>query len=110
MSDLSNVKPGDVLYVWRNRGHGDLIPVDRVTPSGRVIAGHYTFERTGYAQGERSVWSYTYARLATQDDIASVKRDNLVAPIARFNAWSKLSPDDLNAVAAIVDRYKDKAP
>lgn len=87
MSDLSDVKPGDKLFI--KSGHydrGHIEDVERITPTGRVIVKRGTFERSGRLRGGNS-WCSTYARPATEDDIAGNYRYGLVSKISNFRGW-----------------------
>lgn len=106
MGDLSEVKIGDRLFVKTgNHGHGRIVPIDRITPSGRVITKCGEFNPNGRLRGSRG-WDSTWARKASDDDIAGVFRIGLVHKLEMFRAWEKLSSDDLKTAAAIVDKYK----
>ena len=90
MTDLSNVKAGDKLYV--RGGYSDvgrIVVVDRVTPSGRVTAGRRTFNADGRLRGG-DTWTRTRAEVATQEHIDKVTHAMLADKLHRFN-WEKAS-------------------
>lgn len=106
MNDLAGVKVGDQLFV--KSGHydkGNIVKVDRVTPSGRVITASGDFNPNGRRRGGNG-WLSTWARPATEDDIAGIYRYGLVQKLAEFRLWDKLSADDLKAASEIIAKYK----
>lgn len=106
MESLEGVKAGDKLFIKSNRyDHGHIETVDRVTPTGRVVTKSGTFDQHGYRRGD-SGWHICWARRATEDDIAGVNRYSLVCKLKDFKGWEKLSPDDLKAATAIIEKYK----
>ena len=107
MTDLANVKAGDKLFV--KSGHydkGRIIVADRITPTGRVITKHGEFNPNGRKRGD-SGWDSTWARPATEDDIAGIYRHGLVQKLAAFRLWDKLSAEDLKTVSALIAKYAD---
>lgn len=54
MSDLRGMKPGDEIFIGQPWGPGRIVKVERVTPSGRVIAGGDTYMPRGSMVGGRS--------------------------------------------------------
>jgi hypothetical protein len=104
MPDLENVKAGDKIFVSERFGAGRVVEVDRVTPTGRVITKVGEFNPNGRRRGDDG-WSRTFARLASEDDIAGIYRSGLVSKIEGFRNWSRLTPEELKATAAIVDKH-----
>lgn len=105
---LAGVKPGDKLFVKAGiHDSGSIVTADRVTPSGRVITAVGEFNPDGYRRGDSS-WSRSFARRATEDDIAGVNRYRLAQKLASFRLWEKLSADDLKAAAEIIAKYEVK--
>jgi hypothetical protein len=106
VTDLNGVKAGDSLFIKTgNYDKGRIVRVDRVTPTGRVIAGGSEFNPNGRKRGSRG-WDSTWARLASEDDIAGIYRHGLVRNLEQFRQWEKMSPEDLKAASALVDKYK----
>lgn len=106
MSDLTDVKVGDKLFV--RSGHYSrsmILTADRITPSGRVITTSGEFNRNGRKRGD-SGWHTTWARKATEDDIAGIYRNGLVQELSNFRAWDKLSAADLKSASEIIAKYK----
>lgn len=105
-NNLEGVKVGDKLYV--KSGHydkGHIVTADRVTPTGRVITKSGEFNPNGRKRGEPD-WQRTWARPATEDDIAGIYRNRLVQKLTEFREWDKLSADDLKAASEIIAKYK----
>lgn len=105
MGDLAGVRVGDKLFI--KSGHydrGRIEAVDRVTPSGRVITKSGEFNPNGRKRGD-SGWQSALARLATEDDVAGIRRHNLVQELEKFRLWDKLSADDLKAASEIIAKY-----
>lgn len=76
MYNLENVRVGDKLFV-KNRNYDGVVTVERITAT-LVITKLYRFnKKTGIAQGSDS-WSSTWARPATDDDIAQAYRKKLI--------------------------------
>src|SRR5260221_4855887 len=101
MADLSSVKAGDKLYV--KRGHydtGRIVTVDRLTPSGRVIAGTQTFEKDGRLRGGDG-WNRTWAEVATQYHADKVEQAALANKMHRL-CWETHSLATLRAVQALL--------
>jgi hypothetical protein len=84
-----------------DKGHIEI--VEKVTPSGRFVLKSGTYDPNGRKRGQNS-WYSTWATLATEDQIAGVYRNGLVAKFKAFD-WSKLPPDDLKAVNVIVSKH-----
>lgn len=106
IGDLTGAKVGDKLFV--KSGHydkGSIVTVDRITPTGRIVTKHGEFNPNGRKRGSDG-WQSTWARLATEDDVAGIFRLGLVSKIERFRAWDKLSADDLKTVSEIVSKYQ----
>lgn len=105
MSDLTGVKVGDKVFVSRggyDRGH--ITTVKKITPSGRVITVNGSvYNQDGYRRGETSAWHRTFARVATEDDIAGIYRYSLVEKFKSFD-WNKCSAEDLKTINEIVNR------
>jgi hypothetical protein len=109
MYDLAGVQAGDKLFVKSRHTETDMITtVDRVTPSGRVITKLGQFNQDGRLRGDHG-WTGTRARRAIEDDIAAIRRYNLVRDLNEFSFWHKLSPDDLKAASEIIAKYFDAA-
>lgn len=106
MNDLTDVKVGDLLCVKRSLNSDQLTAVTRITPSGRIITKYGQFNPDGFLRGETGYFR-AFATPATEDDIARIRRLNLVAELERFRKWHKLTADDLKSAVAIIERYKD---
>lgn len=105
MSDLTGVQVGDQLLVTnRSYGKGYIVTAERITPTGRVITKSGEFNPNGRKRGDTG-WHSTWARKATEDDIAGIYRYGLVSKLERFRAWDKLSADDLKAASEIIAKY-----
>ncbi len=107
MDESLDVKAGDRLFVRGSSPYdkGFIEVVERLTPTGRIITKHHQYDPNGRRRGETG-WGRHTARKATEDDIAGIYRVGLVSKIDRFRQWSKLSADDLQAVAAIVAKHE----
>ena len=106
MTDLSAIKVGDKLFIMGRYNRGRIAEVERITPSGRVIAGTETFDRSGRRRGDSRSWYLTRARPATEDDIASDYRFGLVEKLKGFD-WNILKADDLKTINEIVKRAEN---
>lgn len=106
MTDLTNVKVGDKLFVKVGYyDKGQIIAVDRVTPTGRVITKVGQFNPDGRRRGD-SGWERASARPATEDDIAGIYRHGLVRALTEFRHWEKMTAADLKAAADLIAKYK----
>ena len=101
--DLSQAKVGDQLFV-HGRWRSSLVKVKRITPGGRIVTEHSTFRPDGRQIGA-SGYDTTFARIATAEDIAKVKRNISLSAVSHFS-WEKLSDDDLKTVSEIIAKYK----
>lgn len=105
MNALANVKVGDKIFVKSGSyDKGRIVTIDRITPSGRVITAIGHFNPNGRLRGDNS-WISTYARPATEDDVAGIYRYGLVRKMEEFRMWGRLSADDLKVVAEIIFKY-----
>lgn len=105
MGNLEDVKTGDKLFVKSGPyDKGCIVMVDRVTPTGRVITKSGEFNSNGSLRGDNG-WQQTWARPATEDDIAGIYRYGLVQKLLQFRAWEKLGAEDLRAASEIIARY-----
>lgn len=100
MYDLSGVKVGDKLLI-KSYGSGRIEVAERITPTGRVITKTGTFTPNGRLMGDSSTWHRTYAKVATEDDVAGIFRIGLVDKFRRFD-WNKLSAEDLKTINKII--------
>ena len=101
MTDLTGVKPGDALYVTSGHyGTGEIVRVERVTPSGRIIAGTQTFGRDGWARGPIPSTRYrTQAVIATQGHFDKLTHASLATRLRNVD-WDKQDLPTLRRVAA----------
>lgn len=104
-NDLSKATVGTLLRIVRGI-HDDtfLERVERVTPSGLVVTKSATFRVDGVQRQHGSVLDRCRARIATEEDIADVRRNRLIRHLRNF-AWEKLSAEHLKVVGEIVKRY-----
>lgn len=106
MDDLSQAKVGDLLFIaGRFGGVGRLLKIERITLKGRVITKHSEFDPSGRLRGARG-YDVAWARLATPEDIKTIKRAQTVSILESF-CWDKLTEDDLDAVHAIANKYNE---
>lgn len=105
MNDLSEIKPGDKLFVQGGYGKGHIETVERVTPTGRVITQSYQYELNGRRRGDTG-WRRSVARRATDDDLAGIFRSGLVHKCESFRGWEKMSAEDLKTAADLVAKYQ----
>jgi len=102
---LDGIRVGDRLCVWHRHGSNRIETAERITPTGMVVTKSGMFNKDGSLRGDTN-WDRTWARPATEDDIAGIYRVGLVQKIERFRLWDKLSADELKAVVGIVDQYR----
>jgi hypothetical protein len=106
VTDLTAAKPGDTLFIY-TRWKKWIAKVDRVTPTGRVILQNGTqFNPNGDKRGE-SGWDRAHARIASDDDLASINRDALVRKLTHF-PWHKLDAENLKKIGTIIADAKLK--
>jgi len=116
MSELSNVKVGDVLVVTRHTGFAiirELQTVTRLTKT-LIVCGDDIYNHWGRVPGQTGYWA-THAEPATKDSIASVQHENrarrVVNMCSRFSIEKALqtSDDKLYAIIDAISAIKGKA-
>jgi hypothetical protein len=101
------IKVGDDLAVDRNAGQGVfIIKVEKVTPSGRIVAGPYTLNPDLTIRGADK-WGPYRARLATNKDFDDYVRRNIACKIERMvqkNAFRDMPLEKLKAIDEIITK------
>lgn len=105
MDKLENIKVGDKLFI-ENRNVGIRFDyVVEITKAGNIKTERCgIFNRRGELRGESSSWNFTRARLATDADIAAVRRTRKLRAVRAFNFWDKLPDADLDTVLSIMEK------
>ncbi|MCC4295814.1 hypothetical protein [Brevundimonas aurantiaca] len=108
-------KVGQEVFVpYRGWGGnpGMVRTIDRVTPSGRAVVGHSTYDKTG-----REIGGGHYRGCilpATDDhraDIARFERKSAFLRMVETIKWSALTPEQIEELAPILRKYaQPKAP
>jgi len=91
---------GDELAfsVGWGRGHWEIIPIERVTPSGRMICGRFTVNPNLTIRGRRSGAGGPWrAEPVTPEIREQCRRYGLLTFLASFN-FSELSTDHLDRI------------
>ncbi len=98
MSDLS---VGDeIAFKSGHYGNWQLVKIDKITPSGRINAGHYTLNPDLSIRGQ-SRWDITRTALPTPAIREEIKRYRLIHNL-KHSVWADLSTDQLEQVFSIV--------
>lgn len=104
MSSLENVKVGDRLFV-SNRMDAFLETVERLTQT-LVITKHHRFAKnSGKLQGG-VYWTAFYARLATEEDVAMVRRKHMIRKCQDID-FSILTTSQLEQILEIANKKEE---
>lgn len=106
MIDLESVRPGDELFIQNlYSGVGSIVKVERITPSGRIVAGSYQFAKNGIARGTRSGFpGPTWAVVATDEHRKKIRRADVLASLSNVK-WEKLNDVALGEIRQLVKRH-----
>ena len=79
-----DIKPGDRLLVPRGMRHSEeLLTVDRITKSGRLICGRIQINPDLSVRG-KGLWGYRGARIPTAEDLRRHHRNEALLLIQHF--------------------------
>lgn len=80
----SNLKAGDVVIVKDGGYYGTrkIVPVERITPSGRIVAGGRVFKPDGSQYGGNPYYSVTILE-ATPEIIESIRQNEKIENVLK---------------------------
>lgn len=106
MSEFHKFIAGERAVICsRHREAGRIVTVERVTPTGRIIAGGLTFKSNGRLIGGYS-FSNTRIEQLTEEKRAQIIRLTRLNQISSFS-FSTLSDSEIEAVLNIISKSKE---
>lgn len=111
------LKPGDkvgIVNKWRNRVN--IVEIERVTPSGQILAGGRKFKPRSFAAGKILEMGTTYPdHLISLDEANQLKqeleaaqyRQNLIGQLQSANRWNAFSTNQLEQVIKLIESFKE---
>lgn len=102
MNSLENVNVGDKLFVSNGRV-GYLETVVRVTNTLVITNVHRFSRKRGILSGS-TYWNALYARIATDEDVAMVRREQMIRKCRDFD-FSILTNTQLEQILEIVNNH-----
>lgn len=101
-SDLGSAKVGDVLFV-SNGMCEYLDKVVRLTNTLVIAKAHRFAKKNGKQCGSDGLWDAWYARLATDDDIAMMRRKRMIRKCENID-FSLLTTAQLEQILEIANK------
>lgn len=101
MNSLENVKVGDKLFI-SNGMVECLETVERLTQT-LVVTKHYRFAKNSGKLHGSVYWNALYARLATVEDVAMVRRKQMIKKCANID-FSLLTSAQLEQILEIANK------
>ena len=95
---------GETVTLSRNGRIPIIVPVIRITPSGRVVIKHENSEITYNKDGSErtsNMWNFSRIRHTTQEDLDAIELIKLRTAINKVN-WLSLSIAELKSVLQVL--------
>ena len=104
---LLNLKVGDQVFISCN-GNLDLKIVDRITPTGRIVIHHNTYDDSGRLISGRDNWTRYWLVEATEKKLEQYNLDKLrqsARVLMRGSQLLNLSEEHANQIIQILSSY-----
>jgi hypothetical protein len=113
---VKTLKTGDVVALSRATNYGDqmwLAQIDKITPTGMIKVGKYTFNPDGSPRGQND--SYHRVYLASDEDYekwdlktrAKRRRNEVISKLIN-TTWSNHSTTKLERILAVLESEIDE--
>ena len=102
---LANLKPGDEVFIPSSFGVGTIVKVTKRMPSGRIVAGCWTFKQNGSRVGGDR-WDSARLKPVTQEVRDALEHQSLVGEIQSAASREKLKAMPLEKLRAIVAMFR----
>lgn len=101
---LKNLKPGNKVIV-RGFGYDDMEVVERITPTGRIVVKHTTYDPNGIERGSYGLRRRLYE--ATPEAVEQIRRDGIIhAAVKHMRNTPNITYDQAVQILAVLDKQE----